>query len=314
MMHSSTETLPTDTSIDTIREQAVEWVLRLEDASKEELRINRVELGRWFAEDERHRQVFEQMQSIWSAPEQKISNHKQSKKILANIGMLAVVGIMILQMPWAYWTANHHSGIGEIQTVKLDDGTKAMLNTNSAINIKFDGKQRQIELVRGEVMVTVAKDLNQRPFTVVTLHGKAKAMGTIYSTRLHEQKTVVKVFESQVKVTANNSSDEMVVRAGESASVDATKVIKLDPVKKRKPDWAHNKLLFNNASMEEVVARLNDYRLGTVSMSTEVANRNLRFTGLLPAQDSDAALNIVADSLGLKLTKFTDYRVWFKNR
>lgn len=314
MTSSSINLVQADDSMDAIREKAAHWLLCLEDATADERKAYDIEVEAWFEMDERHRQVFEQMQEIWSASDNKV-NKQGINRPLAGLSMLALVAVMCTQMPWGYWTATHRSNVGEIQTIQLADGTKATLNTNSAINIKFDDNQRRIELIRGEIMVTVAKDSTRRTFSIVTPHGSANAMGTIYSTRLKEQETIVSVYESSVEVTPQqNPNNAVILNAGQSAWLSKNNVSDSLPVKLRKPDWAQGKLVFNNVPLADVVERLNNYRQGTISISTEVVKRDLHFTGLVPAQDSDAALALIADALGLELNQFTTYRVWFESR
>lgn len=314
MTNASINSMPIDQSMDAIREKAAHWLLSLEGATADERKAYDIEVEAWFEIDKRHRQVFEQMQGIWSASDNKVSK-RHVKHPLSGLSMLALVAAMFTQVPWDYWTATHRSNVGEIQTIQLADGTEATLNTNSAVNIKFDNNRRHIELVRGEVMVTVAKDSTRRTFSIVTPHGSANAMGTIYSARLKEQETIVSVYESSVEVTPRqNPNNAVILNAGQSAWLSKNNVSDALPVKQRKPDWAQGKLVFNNVPLAGVVKRLNNYRQGTISISADVVERDLHFTGLVPAQDSDAALALIADALGLKLNQFTAYRVWFESR
>ena len=47
-----------------------------------------------------------------------------------------------------------------------------MLNTATAVDIRFDDRQRRIILRNGEIMVTTARDTQDRPFVVATqFHG-----------------------------------------------------------------------------------------------------------------------------------------------
>jgi transmembrane sensor len=47
-------------------------------------------------------------------------------------------------------------------------------------------KVRRIELLKGEVLITTAKDSALRPFIVQTRHGTARALGTRFSVRVGE--------------------------------------------------------------------------------------------------------------------------------
>ena len=66
--------------------------------------------------------------------------------------------------------ADHNTNLGEQDTIILADGSQVYLNTLSSINLKFDEKQRVINLLNGEIMVDVAEDIT-RPLIVKTQHG-----------------------------------------------------------------------------------------------------------------------------------------------
>ncbi|WP_440862721.1 FecR domain-containing protein [Symbiopectobacterium purcellii] len=54
------------------------------------------------------------------------------------------------QLPYRYWLADQRTAIGEIRRLTLDDGSVLTLNTDSAVNLRFDTRQRTVELVQGE--------------------------------------------------------------------------------------------------------------------------------------------------------------------
>ncbi|MGL9736113.1 MAG: FecR domain-containing protein [Symbiopectobacterium sp.] len=56
--------------------------------------------------------------------------------------------------------------MGEIRRLRLDDGSVLTLNTDSAVNLHFDTRQRTVELVQREAYAQVAKDLAGRPFVI----------------------------------------------------------------------------------------------------------------------------------------------------
>lgn len=48
------------------------------------------------------------------------------------------------ETPWQQWTADAHTAVGEQRTLTLADGSQVLLNTDTAIDITFDARQRQI--------------------------------------------------------------------------------------------------------------------------------------------------------------------------
>ncbi len=301
------------TSLEVAREKAAYWLLSLEDASDTNRAILEVQIDTWLKEDVKHEQIFNEMQSIWSATSHHSQKQSRFKTSILNILIIGFIAITNMQMPWQYWNAAYKTNVGEIKTILLEDGTEATLNTNTAFNIDFDGDKRVVKLVRGELLVKVAYQENQ-PFTVITPHGSATALGTIYSTRIQEGKTTVKVYESRVTVSLTEKPEQSaVIHSGQSATLDKQKISNTRALTEKEPDWLRKKLTFHNTPLSEVISRISYYRNGKVSAKGEVLQRDLHFTGLLPADDSDAALSVVAEALGLELHQFTDYNVWFEN-
>lgn len=299
-----------DASItDTMREEAATWLIELganpdptlQDAFQE-----------WLHRDQRHQRVFAQMQGLWTAarPAKKASRLSQ---VLTVAGLFVLVSLISLQQPWHYWAADYHTGIGEVRTVTLPDGSVATLNTHSAIDIDFNGNQRRLVLRRGEVLLEVNKD-RYRPFIVDTANASAKALGTRYSVSQGDDASVVTVYESQVLVTATQGQHSAVLRAGQQALVENSRIIKQDIDLPATPDWARHKLVFRNTPLEEVVGRLQRYHPGTIKLSRDITTNQRHFTGVLPSDDPDAAINLLSSSMALDIHGISPWLVYLTPR
>lgn len=87
--------------------------------------------------------------------------------------------------------AQQRTSIRERRPLRLDDGSQLALNADTALDIRFDSKQRLIQLYRGEMLVKTAQDPTQRPFIVQTGEGRARALDTRFSVRqLAEQRVL----------------------------------------------------------------------------------------------------------------------------
>ncbi|MGK2888778.1 MAG: FecR domain-containing protein [Candidatus Malihini olakiniferum] len=54
---------------------------------------------------------------------------------------------------WQSYRADYATRVGEQRHVTLADGTQLLLNTESAVNVNYDGNVLDVQLVRGEVMI-----------------------------------------------------------------------------------------------------------------------------------------------------------------
>lgn len=79
--------------------------------------------------------------------------------------------------------ADYKTSVGERRRIELADGTQIDLNTNTAIDVVFDGRQRLIRLREGEVLIHTGKSGGQLPFYVETAQGRVQALGTRFTVR-----------------------------------------------------------------------------------------------------------------------------------
>ncbi|MEP1895709.1 MAG: FecR domain-containing protein [Alloalcanivorax venustensis] len=295
-----------------IRQQAAEWVVALQTAGANERPRLQAECDTWQAKDPRRRQVLEQIERMWQATEPTQARRRQRRRQLTGLGAVLLAVLVGTQLPWAYWTADHRTA-GEIRTLTLSDGSQVVLNSHSAIDLDYSDATRTVELVRGELLATVAK-APDRPFRVITRDLTATALGTEYSVRQEDGFTRVAVQESKVSVTPSNGGDDLALSAGQQADLNRNGVIARKATPSQRPDWADGRLAFSNAPLTEVVERLARHRPGLLTLDDALAQSSRRFTGVLPANDSDAALALLADTLNLEVRYLTPWYVTVRPR
>ena len=296
-----------------IRQQAAEWVVALQTAGADEHDRLRAECDTWQAKDPRRRQVLEQIQRMWQATEPAQERRRQRRRQFTGLGAVLLAALLGAQLPWAYWTADHRTAAGEIRTLTLPDGSQVVLNSGSAIDLDYSDATRTVELVRGELLATVAK-APDRPFQVITRDLTATALGTQYSVRLEDGFTRVAVQESKVSVTPSNGGDDLALSAGQQADLTRDGVLARNATPSQRPDWADGRLAFSNAPLTDVIERLARHRPGLLTLDDALANSPRRFTGVLPADDNDAALTLLADTLNLEVRYLTPWYVTVRPR
>ncbi|ASK36062.1 iron dicitrate transport regulator FecR [Alcanivorax sp. N3-2A] len=296
-----------------IRQQAAEWVVALQTAGADERPHLQAECDTWQAQDPRRRQVLEQIRRMWQATEPTVERRRQRRRQLTGLGAALLLVLAGAQLPWIYWTADYRTTAGEIRTLTLPDGSQVVLNSGSAIDVSYSDTTRTVELVRGELLATVAK-APDRPFRVITRDLTATALGTEYSVRLEHGFTRVAVQESTVAVTPRDGGDGLELSAGQQADLNGDGVIAREASPRQRPDWADGRLAFSNAPLTDVVERLARHRPGLLTLDDALANSPRRFTGVLPADNSDAALALLADTLNLEVRYLTPWYVTVRPR
>lgn len=94
----------------------------------------------------------------------------------------------------------YRTRIGEQRTVRLDDGSRVSLNSDTQLKVKFSKKLRQVILSTGEAYFEVTHN-SKRPFIVSAGDHNVTAVGTSFLVRLDSNTTAVTLIEGQVTVS-----------------------------------------------------------------------------------------------------------------
>ncbi|MCM2569119.1 FecR domain-containing protein [Janthinobacterium kumbetense] len=210
--------------------------------------------------------------------------------------------------------ADLSTGVGERRELPLPDGTRLHLNSGSAVNIRYTGTQRLLQLVQGEVFIATARETGvpYRPFLVETAHGRAQALGTRYSVRQADGSTEVAVEEGAVRLLPRQGDGNLLLRAGQGGGMTAQQVL---PAHAVSPDiwaWRQGLLLADAMPLRDFLHELSRHRHGLLGCDDAVAG--LRISGVFPLADLDAVLLSLPDSLPVDVRLRTRYWVQVEAR
>ncbi|MCL7931022.1 FecR domain-containing protein [Halomonas llamarensis] len=211
-------------------------------------------------------------------------------------------------VPVEHWLADHHTATGEVKQLTLEDGTRLILNTASAVDIHFTANERLVILRAGEVMVTTASDSaeNPRPFVVQTPQGRVRAQGTRFSVRMMEGETQVAVFEHSVEVTTRTGSQNL-CPAGQQLTFTADTASPPTGLAPTDDAWTRQMLVVQNMPLDAFLAELGRYRTGVLRCAPSVAH--FRITGAFRVDDTDQALHALSKSFPVSVNFRTRYWV-----
>jgi transmembrane sensor len=215
------------------------------------------------------------------------------------------------QMPWQAWSAEYRTAPGEQRTVVLEDGTRIVLNTDSAVDVRFDDVQRNVILRSGEIQITTGKDARQRPFRVVTGEGAIRPIGTRFIVRERAAPTrdiLVSVIEGAVEIRPRLSPDQrQILRAGEQASFTSTRAGSPEPAPSLAGAWVNGMLIASRMRLDEFVVELGRYRRGVLRCDPAIAAQLV--TGAFPVADTDRVLAMLEEVLPVRVAYHTRYWV-----
>ena len=307
----------------TVRDEAARWFVRLQEpliSADEQQRFDA-----WLNQHPQHRDEFQSLQGLWTAADllpaprlkalvETPSTRRERRPLLRYAVAASVLAVALglglfsgLNHPGGYH-AEFATALGERKHVALPDGSVIDLNSRSRLQVRFEQDRRLIELSEGEAMFSVQHD-TARPFVVEAGSGKVTVTGTRFDVRRDLAQTRVAVEQGTVKVQGRNAPDNAFINltAGLGTAVDAQgKVLPAYAVNPAQlTAWRNGKLVFNNASLSEVVAEVSRYR----DKPLKVANAtvaNLRLTSVFKSDNTDALLKALPNILPVAVRTLAD--------
>jgi transmembrane sensor len=218
------------------------------------------------------------------------------------------VAWLAAKLPWEDWSADYQTATGERSTIALADGTQLVLNTASSVDVRFDSRQRLVQLYTGEVLVTTAADkmLPARPFRVQTRQGMLRALGTRFDVRQEGMRSHVAVFEGAVELTPLKAPG-VVVQAGQQCSFTANRAGPVQAADDSQALWSQGVLFADKMRLADFVDELSRYRHGRLSCDPAVADQ--RVSGAFQLKDTDQALLLLSKVLPVRIERITRYWV-----
>jgi len=308
---------------DTVVEEAALWMalLQSEHVSAQERQAFEV----WCAADARHRQVIDQMSggmrllrnhALQGVPSERLLHSLKAPSsrrrfVAGSLGVVALAALFLgRRQGWLGDTDELYTGTGERRHFTLDDGSLLTLNAQSRVIPRFDANLRLLELQDGELLVDVAKD-PARPFVVQTRHGQIRALGTQFLVQRDDESTRLVMLHSRVEVITRQGARQ-IVEAGQSVRFDEQRTFGLGPLKGDEVGWTQGRLEVHDRALSEVIDSLRSYRRGILRLSPDVAR--LRLSGIYPLDDTDRTLQLLQNSLPIRVTYHSDYWVSIEAR
>lgn len=218
--------------------------------------------------------------------------------------------------PWQAWSATYRTAVGERREIRLVDGSRITLNTDSAADVRFDAAQRLILLRAGEILVATAPDPApvHRPFRVEMAQGRLEALGTRFDVRQLGDWANVAVFEGAVRVEPRNVQAALprIVHAGEQAAFTANTVSQNRPAADAIEAWTNGMLVADKMRLIDFAAELARYRHGVVRCDPAIAE--LPVSGAFPVTDAERALAMLSATYAVDAVVRTPYWITLRPR
>jgi len=270
-----------DTAQDAARamDQALDWLIVLGSADEEQTR----QFHAWLAADPLNAEAFAKAQAIWDGPQVALCAQSLAakpakvtvlKRLRPHWKPLATAAVLILglfsfsNLPMRL-QADHLTVVGERQRLQLEDGSKVLLNTNSAFSSSINDRQRVARLYQGEAFFEVAANRGQ-PLEIDAGPVQASVRDTDFAVRYLDGVAQVNVQRGDVDLRATHNDARVRLSAGESIRIGPNgfdRPAKLDATTDLA--WVQGRLIFENCPLDKVLAELRRYYPGWIINTNE---------------------------------------------
>ena len=308
-------------TLDPVAEQAIDWMVELNARTPDSVLLQRLE--HWLRQDPAHQQAWDRLQQRLGtscAALRELERHaggqangtrrlllqptRSRREVLRSLAGLGLLGSGL----WASWgsdtvqnrLAELHTASGERRTITLADGSRLSLNSASAVDLRFDGRQRLVLLRRGELLIQVAAD-PLRPLRVKTAHGQVQALGTRFLVSQETHATRVVVLEHSVRASLADDRHEDLLQ-GQAALLSATGIERLNTDQRYRAAWLEGKLEVLDVPLHAVIDALRPYQPGYLRIAPEI--QGLRVQGVFPLDQPQKALSALAETLPIRVERY----------
>lgn len=299
------------------REQASAWFTQREAIAGNPLLRQRFE--QWRNADPQHGAAYAELETLWNArafeqalqalavdlelPPAPARNARRSitRRVFATAAaLLLMFGVgWIGDVPMRL-QADHLTAIAQVERLELADGSHIVLGSHSAISTEFDGAQRRIRLLRGELYVEAFHDTS-RPLVIDTGESKVTVVGTQFSVSKNRDAVTVAVREGRVRF-ASDAGEDSLLQAGNWQQL---KDHHLQPVhlegSERQMTWTTGRLSFQDQPLAEVLEQLRRYYPAPILLFNDTAARQ-KISGNYQLDDPQAVVQALSKVTATQVT------------
>jgi ferric-dicitrate binding protein FerR (iron transport regulator) len=209
---------------------------------------------------------------------------------------------------WALRGGNqvqYRTGYGQLQTVRLPDGSSVTLNANSRLRFPGDWPERGPREVwlEGEAFFTVTHRAGHQRFVVHTDDVQVEVLGTSFNVRQREDRARVVLVTGKIRLRSGNAPD-LDMKPGEL--VEVTRQTRLPVRRGVNPQpytaWKERQLVFDHTPLREVAQLIED-QYGYQVQAEDSTLLNQRLTLKLPGNELPVLLESIEKLFDVTITR-----------
>ncbi len=323
----------------TPNEEAASWVVRL--ASDQRTRGEIEAFEAWCAQDPRNPDDYVDHALLWNG----VAALADNDTARARLGVAKKEPARVLAFPSrrrmleglalaaaasaAYFVApgllsgggeTYATGIGEQRRIILADGSRIMLNTDSALRVDLGEIERRLFLERGQAFFQVAADPS-RPFRVFVGNDEVRAVGTAFEiwrsgtgARVTLEEGVVAIYRGRGMAELPRPAARPRAGPAPAALLEAGQQVELQPnlrLAAREVDvattqaWRSGRMILDDVPLDEVVRDINRYG-GRQIVLGDPRIRPMRLSGVFHTSQPEALVDGISAALPVRLARQDD--------
>lgn len=190
---------------------------------------------------------------------------------------------------------------GERRSVRLDDGSRIQLDTDTTVQARLGPDRRRLRLVRGQALFDVAHD-RSRPFQVEAGSAVVTATGTRFDVRADNGRVEVVLVEGGVTVEDGPTGRWRLTPGQRIVTGTSARAVVVPVDVGQVLSWTEGRLVFAETPLADAVRDINRYGDRPVRIGSGVDSSTL-ISGAFDAGDSAAFAEAVAILHGLKVQR-----------
>jgi transmembrane sensor len=304
-------------SADEIEIEASTWLAR-EDRGLTTEEANALDL--WLGASSRHRVEYLRLKASWQRADRLAALKVPSKtepirfslfrpRVLAAVA--AIAATLVVMLGGDVWLTrrepppqSYATSVGGRQEVRLADGTRLELNTNTRVHTSVTATGRSVTLDAGEAYFDVVHDAS-RPFIVYAGNRRITDLGTKFSVFRNGDDVRVTVQEGRVRVDfirAPAAVTPVVADGGHEVVTKGSETLVM-----AKPDteivndlsWRSGMLVFRRQTLADAAEQFNRYNARQIVV--EGTARKIRIGGSFKADNVDVFVLLLHRGFGLSI-------------
>lgn len=269
----------------------------------------------WLAADRQHQEAWQQLQQRLQATfagVDGVSNRMLAKdrplrrrallRGALGLGGLAVGSYCLTRPGWqlAGLRCDLSTGTAQRERRVLPDGSSLLLNAQSAVKLRFEGRQRDVELLDGGAIADVRAS-ERDALRLCSPQGVASMAEGRCMMLLLAGETRVWALQNSLRVTHRNGSGAA-LQEGQGVRLTASGIEPIGASASSASAWAKGMLEAHDQTLATVIEALRPYHRGVLTLSPDAAH--LKISGVFSLDRSDQALAAMADVLPLRVERF----------